>query len=201
MTKSETIEDSYLPAAVAAARNYYVVISGCSSAGKSSLLREPADRGYRVFAEPGRQIVKEQTFIGGDVFPGKDVYKFSELCISRSMHNMIIAANTASHVFFDRSIIDNFNGLAQIKGSAPAHIKAVHTFRYSKKVFIAPPWPEIFRNDSERIHTYDDAVAEYATLLPAYERLGHELVFFPRYRSGSASISSLRSWVSSARPR
>ena len=47
-------------------------------------------------------------------------------------------------------------------------------------MFIAPPWPEMFRNDAERIHTYDDAVAEYATLLKTYQRLGHELVFIPK---------------------
>lgn len=181
MSTFEILEDGYAPGAVEAARNYYVVISGCSGAGKSSLLRELADRGYRVFTEPGRQIVKEQNFIGGEGIPSKDVYKFVELCLSRSMHNMITAATTTSYVFFDRSIIDNFSGLEQMKVGVPAHIiKAVQTFRYSKKVFITPPWPEMFRNDSERIHTYDDAVAEYDTLLPTYQRLGHELVFLPK---------------------
>jgi predicted ATPase len=177
---SEILEEGYSPANVAVARDYYVVISGCSGAGKSSLLRELADRGYRVFAEPGRQIVKEQNFIGGDGIPSKDVYKFVELCVSRTMHNMINAAATTSFVFFDRSIIDNIGGLEHLAG-IPAHLqKALETFRYSKKVFIAPPWPEMFRNDRERIHSYEAAVAEYATLLPAYERLGHQLIMLPK---------------------
>jgi predicted ATPase len=38
----------------------------------------------------------------------------------------------------------------------------------------------MFRNDSERVHTYDDAVAEYETLLTTYRRLGHELVLIPK---------------------
>jgi predicted ATPase len=181
MSTFELLEDGYSPSNVAAARDYYVVISGCSGAGKSSLLRELANRGYRVFAEPGRQIVKEQNFIGGDGIPSKDVYKFVELCVSRSMHNMISAAATTSYVFFDRSIIDNFNGVEQMKPGAPAHLrKAVETFTYSSKVFIAPPWPELFRNDAERTHTYDDAVAEYATLVPTYQRLGYEVVLLPK---------------------
>src|ERR1700694_2362422 len=147
MSTFEILEDDYLPADVEAARNYYVIISGCSGAGKSSWLRELADRGYRVFAEPGRQIIKEQNFIGGDGIPSKDVNKFVELCVSPSMHNMINAAATHSYVFFDRSIIDNFNGLEQMKSGAPAHIrKAVQTFRYNKKVFMAPPWPAMFRH-------------------------------------------------------
>jgi predicted ATPase len=181
MSTFKTLEDEYSPAAVAAARDYFVVISGCSGGGKSSLLRELSNRGYRVFAEPGRQVVREQNFIDGDGIPSKDAYKFAELCVSRSMHNMISAATTTTYVFFDRSIIDNFNGLEQMKGGAPAHIrKAAHTFRYSKKVFIAPPWPELFRNDAERIHSYADAVAEYETLLPTYQRMGHELVLLPK---------------------
>ena len=181
MSEFENLEDSYSPAHVEAARDYYVVISGCSGGGKSSLLRELADRGYRVFAEPGRQIVKEQNYIGGDGIPSKDVRKFVELCVSRSMHNMISAAATTAYVFFDRSIIDNFNGLVQTASGAPAHIrKAAETFRYYRKVFITPPWPELFVNDSERTHTYEDALAEYVTLLPAYERLGYELALIPK---------------------
>jgi predicted ATPase len=181
MSGFELLEDGYAPANVATARDYFVVISGCSGGGKSSLLRELANHGYRVFAEPGRQIVKEQNFIGGDGIPSKDTGKFVELCVSRAMHNMILAAATTSHVFFDRSIIDNVNGLQQLPGGAPPHlVRAMETFRYTKKVFIAPPWPELFRNDAERTHSYDVALAEYATLVPAYERLGHEVIVLPK---------------------
>ncbi len=97
------------------------------------------------------------------------------------MHNMISAAATKSHVFFDRSIVDAVSGLEQMKVSVPPHLmKALQTFRYNKKVFITPPWPEIFRNDSERIHSYDHAVAEYTALLTSYQRIGHELFFVPK---------------------
>ena len=43
-----------------------VVISGCSGGGKSTLLAELGARGYAVFEEPGRAIVKEQLVSGGD---------------------------------------------------------------------------------------------------------------------------------------
>jgi len=181
MGSIKLLEDGYAPAKVAAVREYFVVISGCSGGGKSSLLRELAERRYRVFAEPGRQIVKEQNFIGGDGIPSKDARKFVELCVSRAMHNMILAATTTSHVFFDRSIIDNVNGLQQMPDGAPPHLlKAMETFRYARKAFMTPPWPEMFRNDSERTHSYEVAVAEYTTLLPAYERLGHEIILLPK---------------------
>jgi predicted ATPase len=181
MSSFKILEDEYAPANVAGARDFYVVISGCSGGGKSSLLGELSERGYRVFAEPGRQIVKEQNFIGGDGIPSQDARKFSELCVSRAMHNMIIAAGTTSHVFFDRSIVDNVSGLQHTPEGAPPHlVMAMETFRYGKKVFMTPPWPEMFRTDSERTHSYEVALADYATLLPAYERLGHQIIILPK---------------------
>jgi hypothetical protein len=44
----------------------FVVISGCSSGGKSTLIAELGKRGYAVVDEPGRRIVKE----AGLLFPG-----------------------------------------------------------------------------------------------------------------------------------
>jgi predicted ATPase len=43
-----------------------------------------------------------------------------------------------------------------------------------------PPWPEIFSNDNERKHSFEDAVSNYATLLPTYARLGYQIVLVPK---------------------
>jgi hypothetical protein len=40
-------------------RSFFVVISGCSGGGKSTLLDELGRRRYAVVAEPGRRIVQE----------------------------------------------------------------------------------------------------------------------------------------------
>jgi predicted ATPase len=37
----------------------FIVLSGCSGGGKSTLLAALQRRGFAVFEEPGRQIVKE----------------------------------------------------------------------------------------------------------------------------------------------
>jgi predicted ATPase len=63
-----------------------VIISGCSGGGKSTLLSELANRGYRIVLEPGRQIVKEQTVIGGDAFPWSNPQKFLDLALSRYLY-------------------------------------------------------------------------------------------------------------------
>lgn len=47
----------------------FVVISGCSAGGKSTLLTELHRRGYATVEEPGRRIVKEELECGGSVLP------------------------------------------------------------------------------------------------------------------------------------
>ena len=54
------------------------------------------------------------------------------------------------------------------------------TSEHAKTVFMAPPWPEIYRNDEERKHSLGDALAEYSDLLPGYEALGYEILVLPK---------------------
>jgi predicted ATPase len=175
------LEDDYVPANVERARDKFLVLSGCSGAGKSSLLSGLSRRGHRVFPEPGRQVIREQAYIGGDATPERNVLKFLDLTISRTMHHMILSASTPSAVFFDRSIVDQVNGFGLLKMEIPEHLKrAVELFRYHRRVFIVPPWPEIYRNDSERTHSFNDAVTSYTALLQTYACHGYEPVFVPR---------------------
>jgi predicted ATPase len=52
--------------------------------------------------------------------------------------------------------------------------------RYHKRVFMAPPWPEIFTTDSERRHGLGEAIAECHRLLAAYGELGYETILLPK---------------------
>ena len=58
-------EAGYQPSRVQGKAHRFVVLSGCSGAGKSSLLSELERRGFSIYEEPGRQVVKEQLYIGG----------------------------------------------------------------------------------------------------------------------------------------
>ena len=69
MLGGNEIEAEYQPALVQGKAHKFVVLSGCSGAGKSSLLSELGRRGFPIYEEPGRQVVKEQLYIGGDALP------------------------------------------------------------------------------------------------------------------------------------
>jgi predicted ATPase len=158
-----------------------VVISGCSGGGKSTLLAELGARGWPIFPEPGRQIVKEQLAIGGDALPwaADGGARFLELALSRAMHQMTLAAQLDRTCFFDRGVVDAVAGLRTL-GAPPWAETALQRFRYAPRMFMIPPWPEIFATDAERQHGFEAALADYERLRASYAELGHELVEAPR---------------------
>ncbi|MBI1211909.1 MAG: AAA family ATPase [Alphaproteobacteria bacterium] len=176
-----TQESDYDPQRVIEARDRFFLISGCSGSGKSSLLNELARRGYRTVEEPGRQIVKEQLSIGGDALPWSNVEGFIDQVIVRVMHQMIMAARSDTIAFFDRGIVDAVSALERVQlAIPPCYSRALEVYRYNRKVFLSPPWPEIYRTDSERRHSFEDAAKEYAALEEAYPRYGYEIVVLPK---------------------
>jgi predicted ATPase len=158
-----------------------VVVSGCSGGGKSTLLAEMALRGYHVYPEPGRQIVKEQLHIGGDGLPWENAVKFAELCVSRAMFFYNTAMPIDRPAIFDRSILDNISGIERLGLPLPQYLKAaLRRYRYARRVFMTPPWKELFSSDAERRHSFEDAEAEFASLLKAYKANAYEVVLIPK---------------------
>ena len=159
----------------------FIAISGCSGGGKSVLLDQLGLRGFATVSEPGRQIVREQQANGGLALPDRDYRAFVELCVSRAIGHMRAATATESIVFFDRGIIDAISFLDYRGVPIPDHLQAAaERFRYDRTVFFVPPWPEIFRNDTERAHSFEDAQAQYAVLLKTYERFGYARTIVPK---------------------
>ena len=52
--------------------------------------------------------------------------------------------------------------------------------RYNRRVFIAPPWKEIFGRDDERRQDWHVAVRTYEIMAETYSGLGYELIELPR---------------------
>jgi predicted ATPase len=85
----------------------FVIISGCSGGGKSSLQEELRRRGYPTIAEPGRRIVKDQLLGGGAALPWTDGVAFARRCIALALSDRKAARRLQGRwVFFDRGLID-----------------------------------------------------------------------------------------------
>jgi predicted ATPase len=157
----------------------FVVISGCSGGGKSTLLAELARRGYAVVEEPGRRIVAAELETGGRALPWIDGIAFGRRAMELSQADRAEAAHKLGWVFFDRGLIDAAAALHALKGE-PVLDALRSNHRYNRRVFLAPPWPEIYANDAERRHGLAEAVAEYDRLLQVYPSLGYEISILPK---------------------
>lgn len=165
--------------------NRLIVISGCSSGGKSTLLSELKNRGYTTISEVGREIVKEQLASGTTITPWQKPIEFCELLIERS----IAAYKSAQKmigvkggvIFLDRSFLEgiSYYQTLQIKGTH-RYNHFVNELRYDSTIFMAPPWKEIFCQDEERQHTFEDAVTEYERNLKFYSQCGYHIVELPK---------------------
>ncbi|TNC64918.1 AAA family ATPase [Rubellimicrobium roseum] len=155
-----------------------VLLTGCSGGGKSTLLAELAARGHRVVEEPGRRIVAEELASGGSALPWIDMVAFARRALEMARQDHTAAADLEGWTFFDRGLVDAAVGLEHLTGT-PA-VESLASDRYHQRVFMAPPWPGIYRTDSERRHGMDEAVAEYERLLVACPALGYEVIHLPR---------------------
>ncbi|MGI2801313.1 AAA family ATPase, partial [Photobacterium damselae] len=51
---------------------------------------------------------------------------------------------------------------------------------YYHKVFIFPPWEEIYENDAERKQGFNEAVATYHEMVNAYTKFDYDLIEVPK---------------------
>ncbi len=159
----------------------FVIVTGGPGSGKTTLIDELRRRGHAVTAEAGRAIIKDQVIIDGPALPWADPALFAEAMLSWEIRTYRNAEHDAAPVvFFDRGVPD-LAGYQRLLGRpVPAHIDAaIRTFRYRPRVFIAPPWPEIYATDVERTQSYDEAVRTFEAIEAAYLNYGYDLVRLP----------------------
>tara|TARA_R100000365_G_C2740148_1_gene68871 strand:- start:1259 stop:1816 length:558 start_codon:yes stop_codon:yes gene_type:complete len=157
----------------------HVVLSGCSSGGKSTLLAELGRRGFAIVPEPGRRIVEEKLRGDGSALPWVDLKAFANRALSLAANDRHDVPEEAGWVFFDRGLVDAAVALQHATGRTAAGVLTAYR-RYHERVFLAPPWPEIFETDGERRHSLAEASAEYDRLLKTYRELDYETVILPK---------------------
>lgn len=162
-------------------RENFHIFTGGPSAGKTSVIEALRARGHLCVDEVGRQIIQEQMAIGGNAHHGGDRRKYSELMLSRSIFTFQAVHERVRPVFFDRGIPDLVGYCSLIGVETSAHfLKAAALFRSNKKVFIFPPWPEIYGQDSERKQDFAEAHETWWVMAETYPQLGYELIEVPR---------------------
>ncbi|WP_031496953.1 AAA family ATPase [Bryobacter aggregatus] len=177
--------------------NRFVVISGSSGGGKSTLLAALNQRGYATVEEPGRRIVQQELQTGGLALPWVDLAAFARRSIALAQADRALASSRNGWVFFDRGLVDAAAALDFAAGEET--LKAIgRLYRYHHQVFLTPPWPEIYVTDAARRHDFETATFEYRRLLQAYSKLGYEVIVLPKVSVAARADLILRSLAQSS---
>lgn len=164
-------------------RGDFIIITGGPGSGKTTLLDELQKNNYKYMPEVAREIIQTQISSKGDALPWKNVKKYRDLMLDRSIESFISALTNPlkQPLFFDRGIPDTLAYTQLIKLPISKKLEsATRKYMYNKKVFILPPWKDIYKTDSERKQDFEEAVATYKIMFETYKYLGYELIEVPK---------------------
>ena len=156
------------------------IITGAPGTGKSTLLESLRESGYCCYSEISRQVIREELDKGTRILPWKDIITFSEKVLHRMERQLEdIPRNRIS--FLDRGIPDLIAYLRNAGYEVPEDFwKNAYPGRYARTVFIAPPWENIYVEETERPESFEQALSMQDSLRSTYEELGYELLTLPK---------------------
>lgn len=157
----------------------FILLTGCSGGGKSTLLNTLAAQGFATVPEPGRRIISEEVACGGTALPWVDMGAFARRAMEVARTDLEAAQHCEGAVFFDRGLIDAAVALEHC-GGAKVRDTFGATLPYARRVFVLPPWPALFVNDAERQHSFDAAVQEYQRIEQSLDDLGYHRYVLPK---------------------
>ena len=156
------------------------IVTGAPGAGKTTLLNAAAAQGIRIGREAARAAIQVQTAIDGPALQWRDPARFAELMLDRDIqtHEVLCAGDGVA--LCDRGIPD-LVAYGRIMGLTETDhfLRAARLYRYNPTVFFAPPWREIYTDDTERIEGWEHAQRIYEPMRDAYTEMGYRVVELP----------------------
>jgi predicted ATPase len=160
---------------------HLIVITGGPGSGKTTLLLELEKRGFRCAPEVARQIIQEQVRDGGSALPWADRELYTRLMLERSIQSYREHSAALRTTFCDRGVPDSLTYARLINLADERFLRgACDQYRYARRVFIAPPWQEIYATDTERKQDFAEAEGTFELLSQVYEECGYEPVELPK---------------------
>lgn len=157
------------------------IISGGPGAGKTTTLIELKRLGFQYAPEVARLIIQQQVESRGNALPWADRLAYIELILERSIESFKEHTPAAQPMFADRGIPDTlcYARLVGLPETRSIEI-ACRRYRYASRVFLAPPWEEIYTTDQERKQDFAEALRTYDPMVDVYQELGYETIELPK---------------------
>lgn len=159
-------------------KNIYIVTGG-PGFGKTALINELRNLGYNCSGEFAHDLIEEQQASGGEILPWKNPKLFQQEILKRRIA-FFESVPDGTVAFADRGIPDQL-AFARYKGfgTPDVLIRKSTEYQYARVVFVAPPWPEIFKNNSIRSESFQEAIAIHHVICETYSSLHYQLIDLP----------------------
>jgi predicted ATPase len=158
-----------------------VVIIGGPGTGKTTIIEGLLAKGFCCYPEISREVTLEAKKQGIEQLFLENPLLFSELLLEgrkKQFHN----AQNEPHdiIFLDRGIPDVLAYMHYIGDSYPAFFDLACREHIYTKIFILPPWEEIYESDNERYENFEQATLIYNHLTETYQKYGYHLIEVPK---------------------
>ena len=158
-----------------------IVIIGGPGTGKSSIIKGLVTQGYCCYPEISREVTLEAQKRGIEQLFLEDPLLFSQMLLDGRIKQFNDAKNEPNQwVFIDRGIPDIVAYLDYIGDEYPHHFIAACNENVYSKIFILPPWEEIYESDSERYENFEQAQQIQEHLKQTYINYGYDLIEVPK---------------------
>ena len=158
-----------------------IVIIGGPGTGKTTIIDGLLSKGYCCYPEISREITLEAKKQGIEQLFLEKPLLFSELLLEgRKKQYKSALSEPHPVVFIDRGIPDVLAYMHYIGDSYPSFFdEACREHKYSK-IFILPPWEEIYESDDARYENFEQAVTIQNHLVETYKKYGYDLIEVPK---------------------
>lgn len=157
----------------------YIVITGGPGVGKTTLINALKLRGKRTIQEDARQVIRQQMEVNGEGLPWKNKSLYAKLMLEASLNTYQTVTSKATNetIYFDRGILDTicYMQMENLPISKEL-LDIVHSHPYNQKVFILPPWLDIYETDDERKQTWKEALFTFDQMKQTYISFGYQVI-------------------------
>lgn len=154
-----------------------VVIIGGPGTGKTTIIEGLLAKGFCCYPEISREVTLEAKKQGIEQLFLENPLLFSELLLEGRKKQFHKAQKEPHNiVFLDRGIPDVLAYMHYIGDSYPAFFDQACRDHIYTKIFLLPPWEEIYISDNERYENFEQAKLIYNHLTETYQKYGYHLI-------------------------
>lgn len=164
-----------------------IVITGAPGTGKTSIIKKLEEAHFYCYHEIIRDFTLEakensdsRTFNTNPLAFVKDPFEFNIKILKGRIAQYLDSNNNDKElVFFDRAIPDVLAYMDFFKQTYTKQFTQACEAHMYTKIFVLPPWQEIYISDNERLESFEEAKQIHYHLENTYRRYNYNIELVP----------------------